>query len=300
MKQSVFAARETLLASSLAEATAGDGRDEFTPQQLQLLEAKAMEYAELRVEEVVQRAVCKWLRSSDAQVTRIIDELQELWHELNRFAGRFGESHAPAAASPDESAPVFIQSHWQRLRQEIIRQQTQLVARLDRVAEQQLLASLGGLRHFLSKSADIEKELFGPLQFGARMVVICHMRSLASQWLMGKSGEQHDLDLESLRRWIEAALPGQFDQPNRSRLMLLLAKPVPDAEAEAQLKSLTERPLIALSAPEFDLTACCEVEGTPFSPLMNALVEDNPRYIELARRLHTRTDVEWQPVTGPR
>jgi len=300
IKESVFAAREMLLASSLAEATSADRRERSSPQCKQNLEAKAMEYAELRVEEVVQRAVCKWLRSCDAHVTRMLDELQELWHELNRFAGRFAEPHVAATASGDSSAPPYLQAHWQRLRQDIQRQQPQLVARLDRIAEQQLLAPLGGLRHFLTKSADMGKDLLGPLQFGARMLVICHMRNLAGQWLLGKGGEQQTIDLENLQRWVEVAIPRQFDRPDRSRLLLLLAKPLPNGEAETALAAMIGRPLIPLCTPESDLVACCEVEGIPFAPLMASLVGENPRYIELARRLHTRTDVAWQPVTGQR
>src|SRR5207253_1657561 len=110
--------------------------------------------------------------------------LQELCRELNQFARRFAEGQCPATEERDGSIADFVQKHRLLLHSNVTREQAQLVATLDRIAEQQLLMPLGGLRHFLSKSADMGKELLAPLQFAARMLTICHMRATSGQWLL--------------------------------------------------------------------------------------------------------------------
>jgi serine/threonine protein kinase len=295
LRDQVLTFKEAVLSEQTARGGAG-GR----PDAKWLREAQALlsEYARLRLQQVTDCSVARWLRLVEGQVTAALDRLQQFWTDLNELAAAFHFDPALGDAANRGAAPDIVHNHWRSLLSELMRQRAQLVAALDGAVEDKFGGGRGKLQSFLAQDTDIQTQLSMPLRSAARELILKAMQGLNLSRLADGPENPSSLDSRELRRCVEAARPNQLDDSAATRLLFILPNSIDEACLRARVASENGPPISVVRVVEGDLVVCQEVERLCVRDIAARLVANRRDYIEIAGRLHTRIDVDWDDMSA--
>jgi len=252
-------------------------------------------YFRQRIGHLALRGTILWLRALRAHVTALADRLLDLRRRLMLAAERFGPQAETAIGTPAAPPSSLAQGRQslESLLAAILRQQREtMLARLDRVMYASLLESRGGLRGLLACDEDLATLLDRPLRQMARQVILQTLAQFDLLRLLVPEITETN-SLATLEAWLAAAEPrvGQGEGAVRRLLMVpanLDATPIVAAVAQRTRHSPT-----TLVDRDAEIVLCTEVADVSLVRAMEGLVRDRPECVEIATRLHCRTDVPW-------
>jgi hypothetical protein len=168
-----------------------------------------------------------------------------------------------------------------------------LAAELDELVQRAFLARQGGLLMMIGRGADAQRHFVGVLRGLARKVISRALQEIDVTRIVLESAQDEGADGGGLRRCVERAQPRLLGCGGGRRLLILAPEsPTSSTLAEVVQQASQQAPAVLADA-DCDLLACCEMENVPLDGVAAKLVESSPQCLELARRLHTRVDVEW-------
>ncbi len=261
-------------------------------------QARVFEYSRLRLEQVVLTSVARWLRLVEGQTAATLDRLQEFWTDLNELAAAFQVAPSLGEILDGSAAPDIVHHHWRALLNDVLARRQELVVKLDRAVEDEIAFGANKLRRFLTQARGIRGQLAAPMRSAARQLILKAMQDLNVARLADRSQGSAAVDSSELRRCIEAARPLLPTENAASRLLLVLPENIDQECIDAALGTDGEDKLPAtiVRVEGGDLIACQEVEQLPIRRVAAALVDNRRDYLEIARRLRTRTDVHWDDM----
>jgi len=168
----------------------------------------------------------------------------------------------------------------------------QLVETLDRALGRTHLGQLlvmeelakGGEINFESLSSSVGKH--------AKNVLRRHYQGLAASELP----EQGTYDTEQLKECVDRALPQLASYGGAKRALVTLpSNGGIDAATIGQDARLAKESVTMLTEGKGMVSVCFEVEQIPLDNVAAALIRNRLDYLDLAAKLHTRIDVDWQP-----
>jgi hypothetical protein len=168
-----------------------------------------------------------------------------------------------------------------------------LAAELDGRVQRDYLARHGGLLAMLGRGADAQRQFVSVVRGLARKVVRKALQEIDVTRIVLDTTAEEGQPGGGLSRCIEKAQAKLLVCGGGRRLLMLAPEsPTSSTLPEVVEQTCKQRPTVQADV-DCDLLACCEVENVPLDGVAAKLVEDAPQCTELARRLHTRVDVEW-------
>src|SRR5262249_11043228 len=140
--------------------------------------------------------------------------------------------------------------------------------------------------------SDLRGQLATPLRTAARSVILDAMQRLNAT-RFATSGAGLAAGAADLREAIEAARPRCLDSTAAARLVCLAPSSVDPSQLAVCLAEDHGQTVTKLRAASGDVVVCHEVERQRLAQVATQLVDHRRDYADLARRLHTRIDVEW-------
>jgi len=294
-REQILAIKEAVLSEQASHRSAATGNRADT-KWLSQVRIRVVDYSRLRLEHVIVCSVARWLRLVEGEVTATLDHVQDFWRHLNELAAKFHVTPSIDDALDHCAAPEIVNTHWRSLLGDLMKDRQQLVAALAQTIEQEIGVGSFTLRRFLTDDADVRTELAAPLREAARQVILRAMGDLNMSRLVDGAQTPASLNSGEFHRCVEAAKPNYLDESAASRLLLILPEGIGDECLGASLEQ-SNPPATIVRVTGGDLIVCQEVEQLHVRQVAAQLVDNRRDYIELAKRLHARVDVNWDDMS---
>jgi len=263
-------------------------------QQAHDMESHLRDYARAQIEQAVACSVTRWLRLVEAQVNAELDRLQTFWKDLGALASKFQVSQSIDEAFDHCSGSEGVPNHWRQLLGDLVNQRSDLVVALNRKIETKLAIGSQKLRWFLTNGRQIDVQLASPLREAARHLILVAMQDLNKLRLIGNSGgtfgspDYHDC--------MKAAQPRLCDEGLGSRLFLVVPQMTDEAAVRHMLNTEMDQDAAIIHSAGSDFIACREAELLEVRRVAANLIDNRRDFVEVAKRLHTRIDVNWDDM----
>jgi serine/threonine protein kinase len=235
-------------------------------------------------------------RLAGALVHRLLNTsewLMRLRRETLALAGKFDASdwnhERPPAADDDAKSAVE-----NAVRSELAARLPGLTTQLERRITEEVIRPRGGLFSLLSESGEELRMLPTQLRSIARRAVMEDLRQIDIAKIV--LGSETNASPQTLQYCIKSAWPSILKCGGDQRLLLMM----PEGSSAERVPDLVsgdgkEKPTILFDS-NCDVVVCYEAERVRLENLAALLTHNDPHYAEVARRLHTRVDVEWTNI----
>lgn len=241
-----------------------------------------VQYAYTRIIQAVHQETLDQLRLFLQHARNCATELRRLESELIGLATSFVRREAVAKSSD----PISQQIHRRRL---------ELAALVDQGLAASFFSSDRSLCHVLGAPASERQDLVAMLRTTARDVILRTGRELSLARLTASLHSGQGGGDASVREHLRQATPRILACGGAKRLLLIAPdQPLADRIQEQIWQETTDKPTVLVD-PQAPVLACYEVEDVPVNDILRLLVGSRADYLELAARLHTRSDVDWSP-----
>jgi eukaryotic-like serine/threonine-protein kinase len=257
----------------------------FSSRQL-VADRRLSDYFELRLKELELSAFCRYVGLVLAQVATAGDKLRNLAVDLNRLIEQFsappalGDESTGRAANLQRLATVQVSDH-----------KAELLARMEEGLEE-------NLRQVVATDVrDARSKLAADVRRMARARILEILKQYAvDQTTAALEGRLHE-PLFAIQSGLDEALPQRLASCGGQRRLLIIA---PEALVPALLAAMSGDgkgivPTVLADAGS-DIVICYEVEDQPLRRIAAKVLNRRFQAVEVAARLHTRTDVPWAPL----
>ena len=219
--------------------------------------------------------------------------LMRLRRETLGLAGKFDISdwtfERPSGA--DDDAKTAVEN---AVRHELGARMAGLTSQLERRITEEVIRPRGGLFSLLSESGEELRHLPTLLRSIARRAVMDDLRKIDIAKIV--MGADANASSHTLQYCIKSAWPSILKVGGAQRLLLLVPEGSSAAGVPEQIaKDGQEKPTVLFDS-DCDMVACYEAEQVRLENLAAFLTHNDPHYVEVAHRLHTRVDVEWTQI----
>jgi serine/threonine protein kinase len=258
-----------------------------------------MAHAECHLNLLIARGVSMAIRTLDPEVTAASDELRELWKDLSQLSDNFKSAKSGGDASASQTQPDANagKSGPLRMAQFFANQQRDLIEELDRAVEAQFFKDGRGLRQVLVGSGSLREDLVTYMRASARKIILrAYHSSIHLYVTQALKGGQNDELASLVHNCLETARPGLLSLGGAKRLLVSIPKQL-DVMHLARGTELIAQERVSVSIEqEGDVKFCYEVEELPWEGIETKLIRQRHDCSELARRLHTRINLDWNIV----
>lgn len=251
--------------------------------------ALVKKYCELRFEELVLRNSVEFYRCVLKGLAKPESNLAQYTASLNSIKTLFSEEALPLDMLGDDSGFDMEQL----LAESIDSELESLVTRTEVQLHESLVRDAGGYEALLDSATSLQHRLPTELKSAAQRVLSDAYKKISLEKLIA----DHNIGLEQLVKWmtenIRMARPMVDDCGGASRVLLGL----PALADESAMGEIIERQF-GLKVKTIPGTCgtfafCFEGEDLSLSNVAFRLLQDRPDAVELVKRMHTRTDVQW-------
>jgi serine/threonine protein kinase len=249
--------------------TSGNERQDVSAESITRLQAYMMH----RVAQVRRRSTVASLLQMENAITDLLDRLRL---SLSQLSGRYRErawSNQEATSGPRDRSTSQVRELrrlWQRVRERCVENQSPLT---------RILLTNGRELDWLAREAE----------------------GIARRWVYAQAGneanegEQSPAGIQTrATQALAQALPPIASCGGAMRMLLCgPAGTERDAIASA-LRNQLNGPVVELDESQGPVVLCCELEQSPLRNVTGALIGSRNDLLDVASRLQTRTDVDWQ------
>ncbi len=256
-------------------------------------------YALAQFEQIRLGLLQKQLDQISSKINTLANELNHLTRDLGGLASEFPASPGSGVTGLRTSESGAAREYLHRVESALDRNRQQLAQCVRQEFEQDLLTGDQKLQRFLGAHGQLQKMLAIPLWHAARRAVLDQVQQATLQ-LIDESAQHAQSDEDSLC----IRLLTEFVSSDRSQLGAVRERPVvivPDVVDPGRLRAAFESNVAAVivTAKTNGITICWEGDARPVEDAAEAIVDGNDVYRQLAEKLHTRKDVDWQPLPPP-
>jgi hypothetical protein len=253
-----------------------------------------LQLCRLRLLELVAAGAGTLVSTLQAHLLQAQDGLTDLSRELQNLTNHY--------STPDVEEPIDIEDPLASMKASVAdklrSQEEQLAAKLDDVLTTGLVTPSGGLRKLLH-SAEQLNAFRQQLETIARSTILRSLEQLDLAGLvLNSSGSMSGDEFSKL---LAAAQPALQACGGERRLACIV--PTTSAVTDADVaKTLAAEPRVFAETPTIvrdagsDVVLLFEIGEIPLVQVAAAFIDQRPDYLECAERIHTRADVQWQPL----
>lgn len=273
-------------ASSLRESvegvwTAASGRRDLAQKQRAMAHRGMVEYALARHRGVVFAGVGDVLRRAESMIAQSADLLRDLWRGVTHLRNSF-QPCPEHSREIDENARLCEQ--WNLL----LNRQEDLVKRFDESCEVRLLDDNGALAHWF-ENVDEVAAIVRDLRMTARQLTTNALKQIHSDSLR----ELVTNDSSWAGDCLDSANPDLSACGGEKRLVLIASGAFDSGHLAQVLHQVSGEEATIVSESNQDCVLCYEVRGLKLANVADHLIQHRAEVVELARRLHTRIDVDF-------
>jgi hypothetical protein len=244
------------------------------------------EYFELRLQELTLDAFCRLVGLVLAQVATVGDKLRNLAADFNRLIEQF--SAPPAVVGELSGRTKALQ---EIAAAQIAARKTELLLEMERALEEELAQAA------TTDTRDVRSKLAVVVRRTARTLILRKLEQFAAeQAAAALQGQPHE-PLFEISAGLKEALPRRLiGCGGQQRLLMVVPDqlaPLVAAQVAADGGSLA--PTVMADAAS-NMPICYEVEEQPLRRVAAKLLDQRFQAVEVAARLHTRSDVPWTPL----
>lgn len=239
-------------------------------------------------EELIEVLVQWQLRTIEANLSALIDQLLGMWQELKQLGKRI--AHDVAAQHSDSTMPTPYE---QSLRRLLLEHRSRLMQELRTSVEQKIFSGPKKLQRYLHQRCSYEQTLGEPLQQHARQVVLHSIEQVLSTILRHSTQklENHELAMDGPLSMLLKS-PWPIDAGHAERAVVM----VPTETGNSTFRSRTSpelAPVPVIAARTNNVALCRERCGAPLPEVILAIAHGQPELVSVAANLLTRIDVDW-------
>jgi hypothetical protein len=232
------------------------------------------------------------VRSVTGSVLALGEQLQDTQRELDRVAQGFAPP-ASAVEEEDGDGRHRAEGLFGALQSEIAGRLPELLDQLDQRFRSEFLAPRGGLFAVATSSTELRRTWPTALRTTAHQVLREALQNFDTARVLLEVHREPDELQEQLRRHLAGAAAGWMSCARARRLLVVL----PEGPSGQQLlkvvaDDLGKQPSV-LKEPTGQVAFCYEAEGVSLSHVAAQLTEGHSDCAAIARRVHTRSDVDW-------
>lgn len=164
----------------------------------------------------------------------------------------------------------------------------ELADQVDEIVHEGFLAENGGLLETVMSNSRVRAGLLATIRERAHEVVCLQLQQRNLEDRLAES-------FENQPNANKATLPPALNHGGALRNLAVIPQPS-SAETAASAFS-TDSTVVTDATTEFSL--CCEAQDIPLVPLAVEIIDGRRDYAEYAARVHTRKDIQWQPLVAP-
>ena len=252
------------------------------------LAEKLIQHGQCSFDDLVDVLVQLQLRSIEANLSSVIDQLLSMWHELSQFGKRL---RSEITANTDSGLP----SRYERaLRKWLLEHRPQLVHQLRTRVEHDILSGPKKLQRFLQQRCSYEETLGGPLRKHARRVVLNSMDQLLCTVLQhdSQATDGHELEINAaLSEILQESWTLEGGESERAVLVV----PAGTGKTTFQVRKIPNMPLVPIvSARTNNVAICRERRQATIQSVIQSISHGQESVVTVAANLHARIDVEWR------
>jgi len=259
------------------------------------------QFAEMRRYEIAMRGVKRLINLIREQVSVLANRISQLDAELGQLGKQFRVDFTwedlAQARHTDEEAGDRPDDLRRAVAQHLRVRVPELAAELNQQFYAKFFGDESRLRDLISSGQTSHDDVLTTLRQAARTAVLAALREInVAQWIAGPhvalpSGAER---LGNCHR--QATTP--LAQCGGAKRLIAMFPPETDKESfEAALADFTDDELSLVAGPEGDFMLLYEHESLALADVARKIIDDRLDYAQAAARLHTRTDVQWQPLT---
>jgi hypothetical protein len=249
-------------------------------------------YFQLRLDQVALDAVDYVGRVLGSELKSIGDDLITFGRELNQMASvaancNGGEAAGAACATGEFGATVKVRS---RL--------SELVTRVDTQLQSEYLDHQGGLYETVMQGGRPRAQLGAKMQEIARQVVsqaVVNFDVIGPDLTTSSASENQS----GLQASVEAATPLLLEFGGARRVLAMLPATAMRQIDAGQISAAAGTDVSLVVGGDCGLTICVEAEQLPLVDIAVEIVQRRRDSVEFAKRVHTRSDINWMPLLTP-
>lgn len=230
------------------------------------------------------------LRVVVAEGKAICDELASLGREIEQIANALICS-MNAISNDGDNTPASAQQ-MQRVAERFGSRLDDFALQVDDQLQAEFLDATGGLVKTISQGGRPRAQLTAKLQEVSRRVV--HHQLSASAAQNGELGSPSPNS--SLSGAIAQATPAVLEYGGRRRILAVMPMESSPAACSESTTQVFGKPVTAIHGVDSSLVVCVEADNLSLPHVALDIVERRRDRINFAGRVHSRTDVEWQPL----
>lgn len=253
------------------------------------LRDQAKQYAETRLQHLLEKSVGDLIRGIAAQVNTAMDRLQELAKDLNQLADEFAV--LPAVREPSPQLPE--QDRSAQLLKVLRSQEATLIQQVDRDLASSFFSSHRRLSQMLGQM-ESRQRLKSEVRKSSRHAVLQIIKNFNVEIV---SRDVSDLGAKVVQELIHQARPCFAESGGAQRLLVITPDSLQDGRLADEIQRATGQEPTSVPDQDGDVVVCYDREQVALAQIAARLIGTRRDYIEIARRLHTRTDVEWSPLS---
>jgi hypothetical protein len=244
------------------------------------------EYFELRLQELTLNAFCRLVGLVLAQVATVGDKLRNLAADFNRLIEQF--SAAKIAADESTARTKALQ---RVAAAQIAARKTELLAEMEQALEEDLRQAA------TTEVRDVRSKLAAVVRRTSRTLILRMLKQFAVAETTAALEDRPHEPLFEIQAGLKEALPGRLRACGGQQRLLLVVPEQLAATVSGQSpgNGQTLAPTVLADAGS-DILVCYEIEDQPLRRIAAEVLDQRFQAVEVASRLHTRTDVAWTPL----
>ena len=123
--------------------------------------------------------------------------------------------------------------------------------------------------------------------------LIHKLASSATQYLIDSEQDRDGIVANDTTSFPGNAWPEITGTGGRRRVLGLVPEGIEREVWESKLKLEFGDCVAIRNVADHEMTVVCEIAGVPLDALFGCLTHENPHLVDVASRIHTRTDIEW-------
>ena len=252
------------------------------------LRDQAKQYAETRLQYLLEKSVGDLIRGISAQVNTAMDRLQELAKDLNQLADEFAVR--PGVREP--SQPMSEQDRSVHLSERLRSEEAALIEQVDRDLASRFFSSHRRLSLMLGQM-ESRQQLKLEVRKSSRHAILQIVKNFNVDLV---SRDVSDLGAKVVQELVQQARPCFDEGGGAQRLLVITPDSLGDGRLVEEIQRATGQEPTSVPDQDGDVVVCYDREQVALEQIAARLIGPRRDYIEIARRLHTRTDVEWAPL----
>lgn len=270
---------------------------EITPEQskskhdkARLLTENAQSYAQFRFQEFVLRYSEEYCRAVARNLTSTRTILEKFKNQLEMISSSF------------EMEDILTHNASDQLNMEqlmldcILEDREELIEKAEQQVYETLIANRGGFLNVLNETACWQNHLPDAIRVATRSVVADSLTKMS----LDKIVAENQVTVEQLLSWLNEMLslarPSVSNCGGGSRALVGLPRKSQTASLGAAIENQFNVKSTQINGTTGELVFCFEGEDISLANIAYRLLEHRPDVTQLAKRIHTRNDIEWAAI----